>query len=264
MVSKPSNKTSLKLHLVQFPSTPGKPLKTLQRLEKLLKKIQVHKNDWLVFPEMWPGLFQPEIKDKQVRDQAYCFHWLKRFAREKKCYLVGSMLELPKRQAFNTAFVINPQGELLASYRKINLFPLAKEHILFRAGRKTTVVSTPWGKIGLAICYDLRFPEHFRKLTREGAQIILVPSAWPQERAEHFHALLKARAIENQCFVVGVNKCGPEKDGLIFGGGSVLFDPWGQPLLQLKNKTEIGTITIDLKQVKQIRKKYPFLPKNFF
>lgn len=253
----------LTLHLVQFSSVPGKPLQTLKGLEALLAKQKIGKNDWLVFPEMWPGLYQPEIKAKQVRDQAYCFHWLKRFSREKKCYLVGSMLESPKRLTYNSAFIIDTKGELIASYRKRHLFPLADEIKNFTPGKSISVTKTPWGKIGLAICYDLRFPEHFRRLIQQGASLILVPSAWPRERAEHFHTLLKARAIENQCFVAGVNKTGREKDSFHFGGGSVLFSPWGEEILKLKTNTQSSSATIDLGEVSRLRKDYPFLPKHF-
>jgi predicted amidohydrolase len=245
--------------LLQFPSVPGEPLKTLGNLKNWLGGIKTRQGDWILLPEMWPSSFQPKQQLKQRIENAVCFHWLKDLARERGCYVSGSMLEMPASQAFNTAFIMDPRGELKGSYRKIHLFPLSGEHRHFFPGKKNEVASLGGRKLGLAICYDLRFPDLFRGLVRQGAQWIFVPSAWPEARLDHFRTLLKARAIESQCYVVGVNKCGPERDGLVFGGHSMVWDPWGISLGELGRRRGILTVRIDLARVGKIRKQYPFL-----
>lgn len=251
----------LTLHLVQCPSIPAQPLKTLKGLKAILAERRIQAGDWVLLPEMWPALFFKGDRIRQRVENALCFHWLKDFARTHRCFLSGSMLEMPGRRIFNSAFVIGPTGKLLGSYRKIHLFPLTGEHRNFTPGNKIQVVKLPQGKLGLAICYDLRFPEMFRELSRRGARILFIPSAWPRERLDHFRALLKARAIENQCFVVAVNKCGPERDGLVFAGHSMVLDPWGRILGEMGARKGILRMTIDLGRVQEIRKRFPFLEK---
>lgn len=248
------------VHLAQFPSRVGEPLKTLKDLKKLLQGHKVSRGDWILLPEMWASPYLPEDRDRQRMEQAFCFYILKNFAREKSCYLTGSMLEMPRRDAYNSAFVIQPTGELLARYRKIHLPPFMEEDRRYRPGHRIQV--TPWKRspFGLAICYDLRFPEQFRKMAKLGAQWIIVPSAWPRERLGHFRTLLQARAIENQCFILTANKCGKDKRGIVFGGHSMVLNPWGDILGEMGPKQGILRISIDLGQVTTLRKKYPFLP----
>lgn len=256
---KTKRKGPLTLHLVQFPSIPGEPLKTLGKLKTWLGGLKTKRGDWIVLPEMWPSLFQAKQAFKQRLENALCFHWLKELARERGCYVSGSMLEMPGTTAYNSAFIIDPSGELKARYRKIHLFPLSGEHKHFSAGKKSQKIKLSGINLGLAICYDLRFPDLFRHLARQGAQLILVPSAWPLSRMDHFRSLLKARAIENQCFVVGVNKCGPERDGLVFAGHSMVWDPWGISLGELGSRRGFLSVRIDLSQVDDVRKRFPFL-----
>jgi len=260
MSPKTSKKSLITLHLAQIPSFFRQPLKTLKNLEQLLEKHPVKRGEWLLLPEMWPALFDASQPKKEKLGNASCYHWLKRFTQSRGCYAVGSMLEMPRSHAYNTAFVLGPRGQLLERYRKIHLFPLSGEHRQFKGGHKRVVLNLPAGPLGLAICYDLRFPEHFRALVKAGARWIVVPSAWPAERREHFEALLKARAIENQCFVIGINKCGPEKGGMVFGGHSMVLDPWGNCLTKLGAGKTIRRITLDISETHRIRMRYPFLP----
>lgn len=255
-----NKKSRFTLHLAQFPSYFGQALKTLKKLEKLLRDHPIAPGDWLIMPEMWCGLYDEQNPKKERLGNASCYHWLKNWTRAHRCYAVGSMLEMPRSQAYNTAFVLGPGGKLLGRYRKMNLFPLSGEDRQFRPGRSRTVLKVPPGPLGLAICYDLRFPEHFRALAKRGAQWVLVPSAWPKERLDHFRSLLRARAIENQCFVIAVNKCGPEKGGMVFAGHSMVLDPWGHSIQELGSGAGIVRVDIDLKETQRIRKQYPFLP----
>jgi len=139
--------------------------------------------------------------------------------------LVGSLPELDNGTIYNTAYVID-RGELIGQYRKLHLFSTMREDKFLGAGDKSLVVETSVGKLGVAICYDLRFPELFRKLALAGAEIICVPAEWPKPRQEHWKTLLRARAIENQLFVVAANCCGVQGK-LDFFGLSQLISPLG-------------------------------------
>lgn len=254
----------LVFHLVQFPSAYGEPLRTLKNLQKMLTRLSIKRGEWVVLPEMWPSSLAKKNLHQQQIENVFCFHWLKSFARDHACYMGGSMLEMPGKKAYNSVFIIDPEGKLLARYRKIHLFRLTGEHTKYQPGRTVRVAPFSWGKLGMAICFDLRFPELFRKMVARDARVILLPSAWPRERMGHFFTLLKARAIENQCFMVGVNKCGMEKEGVVFGGHSMVIDPWGDILGELGGKKGVLKVTLDLSRVDRVRKQYPFLRDRVF
>jgi len=251
----------LRLHLLQFPTQAGQAFETLAGLQRLLQGKRIDKGDWLVFPEMWPSGFSVEDKNRLLAENARCAEWLGEFSGRHGCYLVGSMLEKSGPRAYNQAYVYGPRGRLLATYRKIHLFEYGGEHRRFMRGKKVITLSSPWGKLGLAICYDLRFPELFRRLNKLGARLIFVPSAWPRERLDHFLSLLKARAIENQCYIVGVNKVGPgtHEKPVVYGGHSAVFGPWGEKIAELGSGRKVLSLEIDLGEVDRIRKAYPFL-----
>jgi omega-amidase len=253
------NKSKLKIHLVQFASINGHPIKTLERVQRLLKKFRTEPGDWVVFPEMWPSGFTKREAQQQQRENSLCLLWLREFARLHRCYMSGSMLEVERKKSFNSAYLISPQGQILTRYRKIHLFRFGKEHLKFHPGKKVITLSTASTKVGIAICYDLRFPELFRRMSKAGAKLILIPSAWPKERIDHFFALLKARAIENQCFIAGANKIGHHESGVAYGGHSVIFGPWGEKLGELGDETGILSVPMDFAHVKKIRRQYPFL-----
>jgi omega-amidase len=251
----------LRIHLLQIATVAGQPLRTLARLERRLAGFKPRPQDWLLFPEMWPSGFSLEGPDRLREENAVCFAWLQSYARHHQVYLAGSMLELVRKRGFNRAYVIGPKGELKAAYRKIHLFEHGGEHLRFSPGKETALFASPWGGIGLAICYDLRFPELFRQLSAQGAKVFLVPSAWPRERLDHFLSLLKARAIENQAYVVGVNKVGPgfHRGPVVYGGHSAAFDPWGKSLVEMNSRAGLRSVTLDLGYLSEIRRRYPFL-----
>ncbi len=251
--------SKLRLHLVQITSHSHHPLRSLENLQNKLASATILPGDWIVLPEMWPGAFFPQESLRQQTENAFCYHALKRFCREHHCFIAGSMLEWKDAQAYNSAFVLNPQGELLAHYRKIHLFPLSAEIEKYQPGKKIQVFETSWGKLGMAICFDLRFPELFRKMAEQEAHLILIPSAWPQNRLDHLQTLLKARAIENQCFVVCVNKCGKDEAGLSLAGHSAVFGPWGEKIGALKQSSAILSVELNRDTVDEVRKRYPFL-----
>jgi predicted amidohydrolase len=169
---------------------------------------------------------------------------------------------------YNASLLFDPDGRLLAHYRKVHLFDVdlpgqvvVRESRWFGAGHSIAAVATPLGRLGIAICYDLRFPELFRRLSAAGAQVIILPSAFtlPTGR-DHWEVLLRARAIENQTYVVAPNQSGRHSPQFTSYGHSAIVDPWGRMLASAPETGEtIVTSTIDLEQLAAIRKQLPAL-----
>jgi len=194
-------------------------------------------------------------------------------ARRLRIHLVaGSLLEArpeaPQALPFNTTTLFGPDGSLLALYRKIHLFDVdlpgrvtIRESSLRAPGAEIASVRTSLGQIGLAVCYDLRFPELFRKLADAGSEIVVMPSAFTRPTGQaHWEPLLRARAIENQCFVVAPNQFGAGASGVIDYGNSLLIDPWGVVLARGSDDDEaIVAATLDAAVLERVRRELPSL-----
>lgn len=175
----------------------------------------------------------------------------------KNAVIIGSMPEKDGDDIYNTAYVID-SGKLIGKYRKIHLFTPMKEDYFLKPGNKTLLCNTSVGRIGVLICYDVRFPELARKLTLEGAEILAVPAEWPHPRLDHWKTILKTRAIENQLFVIAANRCG--KQGMVrFCGNSMIVNPWGEVLIEADESETRVAAEIDLELVKQYREDMPAL-----
>ena len=184
----------------------------------------------------------------------------------------GSIIEThpENRKPYNTSFLINPEGTICASYRKINLFKLKHENLtpidesdIYSPGRETSTVSTPFGKVGFSICYDLRFPELYRTLVYKGAEIIFVPSAFTFTTGKaHWETLVRARAIENQVYIIAPNQCGKDPLGNRNYGHSLIVDPWGSVVAHCQNGEHIIYAEIDLSYLKKIRRRLPVIQKK--
>ncbi len=182
--------------------------------------------------------------------------------------LAGSFLEKSDEvRAYNTSLLINPQGALLAQYRKIHLFDVdipgqvsIRESDSMKPGEEVVVASTPLGTVGLSVCYDLRFPELYRGLSRKGAEIISVPSAFTfPTGAAHWEALLRARAIENQVYIIAPNQIGKNVYGFADYGNSMIIDPWGKIIARAPDRECFITAEIDLDYLEKVRKELPCL-----
>jgi deaminated glutathione amidase len=167
----------------------------------------------------------------------------------------------------NCALMINDQGQICASYDKIHLFDVDlptgeswRESAAYAPGQGLSVVQTHIGKVGLSVCYDVRFPALYNALTDHGAEILSVPAAFTAPTGEaHWHILLRARAIENAAFVVASAQAGHHQDGRKTYGHSLVIDPWGTILLDMKDETGLGFAEIDLDQVAAVRSRIPVL-----
>lgn len=194
---------------------------------------------------------------------------LSELARRHAIYLLaGSFLEKSdESRAYNTSLLFDPDGELLAHYRKIHLFDVdipgqvrVKESDSKKPGQEVVACSTPLGVFGLSICYDLRFPELYRQLAQDGAEVIFVPSAFTfPTGAAHWEPLLRARAIENQAYVIAPNQIGKNTHGFADYGNSMIIDPWGKVIARALDKECFITAEIDRDYLEKVRRELPCL-----
>lgn len=159
---------------------------------------------------------------------------------------------------YNRALAFNRQGEQIGSYTKQKLFSFANEHDAFQAGHKSEVIEIDGEPFALMICYDLRFPELFREIADQVKGVIVIAN-WPDSRQLHWETLLQARAIENQCFVIGVNRIGKDENSLNYIGGSAVFSPLGEKLAYGEADQQAIVAGLDLQQVEKVRAQFPFL-----
>ena len=224
--------------------------------------------DLVILPELWlHGAFatQANIAGAEPLTGSLVGR-LSAAAREANIHLhAGSISESPPpgshwRRPLNTSVVFDPAGRLVAHYRKIHLFGFdGGEAEAFDAGTELVVWDSPWGLIGLATCYDLRFPELFRALVDRGAQAFALPSGWPARRVARWDLLAQARAVENQAFVFGSN-CVGTHDRHLMGGRSVVVHPTGEVLARAgSTDEEVLTLPVDMADAVQWRAQFPAL-----
>ncbi len=179
---------------------------------------------------------------------------------------IGSLIVgTAEKRAANRAFLFDPKGEIKARYDKIHMFDVEipdgqsyQESATFRPGEKAVVTDLPWVKLGMAICYDIRFPYLFRAQAKQGAGVLTAPAAFTKFTGEaHWHTLLKARAIENGCFVIAAGQCGVHAEGRETYGHSLIIAPWGEILADGGSEPGVIFADIDLERVKQARDMVP-------
>jgi predicted amidohydrolase len=194
---------------------------------------------------------------------------LQQLARELKLHLhIGSLaVKVSPEKAANRAFMLGPDGEIMARYDKIHLFDVDlpgkesyRESNTFRPGETAMVVGLPWGGLGLSVCYDVRFPQLYRALAEAGAHFLTVPAAFTKQTGEaHWHVLLRARAIENGAFVLAAAQGGKHENGRETFGHSMMIDPWGRVIAEAGIEPGVTLAEIDPALVVQARSRIPSL-----
>jgi predicted amidohydrolase len=219
-------------------------------------------SDLVLLPELWPcGYFAFErYADASEPRDGPIVRALAGKAREIGAYLcAGSIVEREGDRLFNTSLLLDARGGIAASYRKMHLFGYrSEERRRLCRGDEVVVVPTPWGRAGLSICYDLRFPELYRRMVDQGAEFLLVTAAWPSARLEAWTLLCRARAMENQAFVFACNGAGINC-GVNLGGHSLIVDPLGTVLAEAVDGEALLTIDIDPDAVRAARDDFPAL-----
>lgn len=227
-----------------------------QVTEKIEEIVQKENPDVIVLPEMWNVSFFPkdvqEVADEEgKRTKALLSELAKRY----QVNIVGGSVATKKDgDLFNTSYTFDRNGNLVDEYDKVHLFSPSGEHEEFTPGDQLGIFELDNVKVGVATCYDLRFVEWIRKMALEEIAVLFVPAAWPHPRVFPWQTLLRARAIENQLFVVGVNSVG-ETDKLSFCGHSMILNPLGETLAEAKEELTSLTAELDLDSRKEIKEK---------
>lgn len=171
----------------------------------------------------------------------------------------GSIIETDGNNLYNTSLLFGPDGDRLASYRKMHLFGYeSEESQLLTPGTEIVTVETDLGTLGMTTCYDLRFPELYRALCDAGAELFLITSAWPQARLDHWRLLNQTRAVEEQVFLAAANLTG-QNEGVELGGNSLVVGPWGTPRVNAESDEGVLLTDIDLSAVETVRNEFPAL-----
>ncbi len=219
-------------------------------------------SDLILLPELWPtGYFsfsRYEAESEPVDGPTVQALAAKARALGTSLF-TGSFVERAGGKLFNTCLLIDASGEVVARYRKMHLFGYqSEERQLLAPGTEVAVRDTPWGRAGFSICYDLRFPELYRRMIDLGAEVFLTAAAWPAARLEPWLLLNRARALENQAFVFACNGAG-SSGGVRLGGHSLFVDPFGKVVAEAGDGEELLSIDVDLELVRQFRRDFPAL-----
>lgn len=230
-----------------------------RRCREAVQEAAARGSHLVLLPELWhDGLDYAQAGLLAEPLDAGPFAQMRALAREFHLYVAGSAFERGAGAVYNTLALFSPAGELVSSYRKIHLFRPMGEDKALRGGDALVTAELPWGKVGLAVCYDLRFPELFRAYALQGAVAVLLPAQWPRARWAHWHTLLRARAIENQLFIIACNRAGADGD-TVFAGRSAIIDPWGEHIVEGGTESLLLTAAVNTDAVEHIRARLPVL-----
>lgn len=230
-----------------------------QRVRALLERTPIVPQSLVILPEMFDTGFSMQLSATAQAETRESEQFLRDIAREYDvAVLAGVVGPLQGGQASNEAVAFAPDGRELVRYRKQRPFTPAGEDQHYGAGDRHRIFTWNGMKIAPFICYDLRFPELFRPAAGDGAEVLVVVACWPATRSEHWVRLLQARAIENQAFAIGVNRCGADP-GLRYDGRSCVFDPLGSPLCEATDQEQVLSLAIDPELVRGWRAQFPAL-----
>ena len=231
----------------------------LRMLEQKIAGIE-EKTEIVVLPEMFNTGFsmRPEVLAETMEGETV--EWMKRVSRENAVVLTGSIMIEEAGNYYNRLIWMLPNGQY-GHYDKRHLFAFGEEDKHYSPGNKRLIASVKGWKINLLVCYDLRFPVWARqKNTDAGAEydVLIYVANWPERRSHAWKTLLCARAIENQCYVVGVNRVGNDGKNVYHSGNSLVIDPLGQVLYHMADEEDVNTITLQKEMLDDVRSKFPF------
>lgn len=244
--------------------------KNMEELERNLERIKDENIDLVTLGEMFNCPYQtPCFPVYGEMERGETWQKLSALAKKYQIYLsVGSVPEKDEEgHVYNTAYVFDPQGNQIAKHRKVHLFDIAvkggqcyQESATLTAGDQITVFDTKFGKMGICICFDCRFPEIVRLMTLQGARVILVPAAFNMTTGPaHWELMFRGRAVDNQCYMIGTSDARDEQAGYVSWGHSLVVSPWGDVVAQMDEKPGIQITEIDMDRVEAIREQLPLL-----
>lgn len=260
--------TRIKLALCQMNVIDDKA-KNLKKASLMIRSASEN-SDFIVLPEMFNCPYSNDkfIEYGEDEKDSYTINNISSLARENNVYiLAGSIPEKEEDKLFNTSYLFDRQGNMIAKHRKMHLFDIdVKDKITFKesdvltAGDDFTVVNTEFGKIGIGICYDVRFPELARVMVENGALVLFYPGAFNMTTGPaHWQLLFRSRALDNQVFCVGVAPALNEDASYHSYGHSIVTNPWGEIMAEASQKEDIIFCEIDLSEIKKVREELPLL-----
>lgn len=227
-----------------------------EHLDALLAPL-ANNTDVIVLPEMFPTGFSMQVETLHESPNGPTSQWLEQKAAQLKCAVTGSLITKDGERYYNRLLWAAPGSEM-RHYDKRHLFRMAKEHNHFTAGgRQALTVVWRSFRICPLVCYDLRFPVYSRRRPDLEYDALIYVASWPAPRRQAWRALLRARAIENQAFVVGVNRIGTDGNGIDYAGDSVAHDFRGEPLAELADESAVTTVELDGDALKAFRERFP-------
>ncbi|MBE7175048.1 MAG: amidohydrolase [Mucilaginibacter polytrichastri] len=230
--------------------------KNLQNIDLRLSNIRV-RTDLIVLPEMFNTGFTMNAEKLAEPMNGRTMSWMQGIARRFECVVTGSLIVSENGNYYNRLVWMRPDGSF-ECYDKRHLFGMAKEPETYTAGRDRLIVNLNGWNICLAICYDLRFPVWLRNKNAE-YDLLIVVANWPERRAAHWRALIPARAIENQSYVIGLNRVGYDGNEVYYSGDSTCIDPNGNVVYYKRDEEDVYTFTISGEELQKIRRLMPFL-----
>ncbi|BDR55959.1 carbon-nitrogen family hydrolase [Xylocopilactobacillus apis] len=248
----------MRIALAQIDVKYGNPEENHKTVQAVIERAAAKMADVVVLPEMWnTGYALNKLDTLADKDALQTKKLLSRLSLELKINIVGGSVAIERDQKFyNEMLSFNREGKLMSSYDKVHRFGLMREDRYITAGSTENLFSIDEVSAMGVICYDIRFPEWLRKQAAKGPEIIFVSAEWPSARITQWQLLLQARAIENQAYVIAVNRVGNDPDNA-FGGDSMVINPLGQIISKADDRPTLMITEIDLSEVKKVRGQIP-------
>ncbi len=258
--------SKLTLALIQMRVGKDKA-ENLARAAAFVKEAGENGAQLVILPEMFQTPYETSLFPIYAEEKGeMSYQALSAMARENALTLVGgSIAELEDGRVYNTSFVFNPKGEEIARHRKVHLFDIDipngqyfKESDTLSAGKELTLFETDFGRIGLGICFDVRFSDFAQKMVEAGARVLIYPAAFnPTTGPKHWELLFRSRANDNQVYTVGVSSIPSQKEGYQAYGHSLVVNPWGEVILEMGTDEGVGYATLDSDLIDEVRGAIP-------
>lgn len=263
--------SKIKVGVVQLTSSTNRS-ENLKNASELIEKSVNAGAEMVALPEVFSCFTSDSQKwaNSESHEDSPTLHFLREQARRHKIFLHGGSFHVRSElngKVFNRSYVISQKGEILCHYDKMHLFDVQLENgqkyfesEVSLQGQSPVHCMIGGVRMGLSICYDLRFPELYRFLSRSGARLLFVPSAFTYSTGKaHWELLIRARAVENQCYIIAANQCGEHENGLRTWGHSMIVDPWGETLAQASDGQSFAVAEIDFDKQTKLRHNIPVL-----
>ena len=213
--------------------------------------------DLYILPEMFSTGFSMNSEKLAETMDGFTVTWMKEVAMVKNTAICGSVIITENNEIFNRFLFVEPNGNV-QFYNKAHLFRMAEENKYYSAGNERIIIDYKGWKIAPFVCYDLRFPVWLKRTENYDYDLMILVASWPEKRVTHWQVLTQARAIENQCYVVGVNRVGDDGNGLHYSGNSMVIGPLGEVIYEKSDLEEIHSSTLERAYLDEVRKNFPF------